>query len=46
MEQRLSLVALGVTDLARVRDARVLQQLGWKTGAEPGDDVVFFSRAA
>ncbi len=40
MEQRLSLVTLGVSDLAR---ARVFYEaLGWTTGAEPDDDVVFF----
>ena len=40
MEQRVSLVTLGVRDLARAR--RFYEALGWKTGAEPGDDVVFF----
>jgi catechol 2,3-dioxygenase-like lactoylglutathione lyase family enzyme len=40
MEQRLSLVTLGVRDLARAR--AFYEALGWKTGAEPGDDVVFF----
>ena len=40
MEQRLSLVTLGVTDLARAR--AFYEALGWRTGAEPGDDVVFF----
>ena len=40
MEQRLSLVTLGVTDLARAR--AFYEALGWATGAEPGDDVVFF----
>ncbi|MBA2614416.1 MAG: VOC family protein [Actinobacteria bacterium] len=40
MEQRLSLVTLGVGDLARSR--AFYQSLGWKTGAEPGDEVVFF----
>ena len=40
MEQRVSLVTLGVRDLAR---ARVFYEaLGWTTRAEPGDDVVFF----
>jgi uncharacterized protein len=40
MEQRLSLVTLGVRDLER---ARVFYEaLGWKTGAAPADDVVFF----
>ena len=40
MKQRLSLVTLGVRDLARAR--RFYEDLGWKTGAKPGDDVVFF----
>jgi catechol 2,3-dioxygenase-like lactoylglutathione lyase family enzyme len=40
MEQRLSLVTLGVTDLARSR--AFYEALGWRTGAAPGDDVVFF----
>ena len=40
MEQRLSLVTLGVRDLARAR--AFYEALGWTTGAEPDDDVVFF----
>jgi len=40
MEQRLTLITLGVSDLARSR--AFYEALGWKTGAEPGDDVVFF----
>ena len=40
MEQRLSLVTLGVSDLARAR--AFYEALGWVTRAEPGDDVVFF----
>jgi uncharacterized protein len=40
MEQRLSLVTLGVSDLARSR--AFYEALGWKTGAAPADDVVFF----
>jgi predicted lactoylglutathione lyase len=40
VEQRLSLVTLGVRDLARAR--AFYEALGWKTGAQPGDDVVFF----
>ena len=40
MEQRLSLVTLGVRDLARSR--AFYEALGWKTGASPADDVVFF----
>ena len=40
MEQRLSLVTLGVADLARAR--AFYEALGWGTGAAPADDVVFF----
>ncbi|HUH15551.1 MAG TPA: VOC family protein [Gaiellaceae bacterium] len=40
MEQRVSLVTLGVGDLARSR--AFYETLGWTTGAEPDDDVVFF----
>jgi hypothetical protein len=40
MEQRLSLVTLGVADLARAR--AFYEALGWRSGAGPGDDVVFF----
>jgi predicted lactoylglutathione lyase len=40
MEQRLSLVTLGVSDLDRAR--RFYEGLGWSTGAEEADDVVFF----
>jgi hypothetical protein len=40
MEQRLSLVTLGVRDLARAR--RFYEGLGWTTDAGPDDDVVFF----
>jgi uncharacterized protein len=40
MEQRVSLVTLGVHDLGRAR--RFYEALGWKTGAGPDDDVVFF----
>ena len=40
MEQRLSLVTLGVADLERSR--RFYEALGWTTGASPADDVVFF----
>ena len=36
----MSLVTLGVRDLARAR--AFYEALGWKTGAAPGDDVVFF----
>jgi catechol 2,3-dioxygenase-like lactoylglutathione lyase family enzyme len=40
MEPRVTLVTLGVGDLARAR--AFYEALGWKTGAEAGDDVVFF----
>jgi catechol 2,3-dioxygenase-like lactoylglutathione lyase family enzyme len=40
VEQRLSLVTLGVSDLQRAR--AFYEALGWSTGAEPGDGVVFF----
>jgi catechol 2,3-dioxygenase-like lactoylglutathione lyase family enzyme len=40
MKQRVSLITLGVADLAEAQ--RFYEALGWETGAEPGDDVVFF----
>ena len=40
MDQRLSLVTLGVADLAHARG--FYEALGWKSGAAPDDDVVFF----
>ncbi len=40
MEQRVSLVTLGVSDLSRAR--AFYEALGWTTGAAPDDDVVFF----
>lgn len=40
MEQRLSVITLGVADLGRSR--AFYEALGWTTGAKPGDDVVFF----
>jgi len=40
MEQRVSLVTLGVRDLGRAR--RFYEALGWTTGAAPADDVAFF----
>jgi len=40
MEQRVSLITLGVRDLARAR--AFYEALGWTTGAGPEDDVVFF----
>lgn len=44
MEQRVSLVTLGVVDVERAR--AFYEALGWQTGAEPGDDVVFFQAGA
>jgi uncharacterized protein len=40
MDQRVSLFTLGVSDLPRAR--AFYEALGWKTRAEPDDDVVFF----
>ena len=40
MDQRLSVVTLGVDDLKRAR--AFYEALGWKSGAAPDDDVVFF----
>ena len=40
MEQRLSLVTLGVADLARAR--AFYESLGWVTRSSPEDGVVFF----
>ena len=40
MEQRVSLITLGVSDLARARS--FYEAIGWTTGAAPDDDVVFF----
>src|SRR3954465_8026628 len=40
MEQRMSLVTLGVGDLERAR--AFYEALGWRSGAAPADDVVFF----
>jgi uncharacterized protein len=40
MEQRVSLITLGVADLARARS--FYEALGWRSGATPADDVVFF----
>lgn len=44
MEPRLSLITLGVGDLARARS--FYEALGWRTRADPGDDVVFFQAGA
>ncbi|HXF98907.1 MAG TPA: VOC family protein [Gaiellaceae bacterium] len=41
MEQRVSVVTLGVRDLGRAR--AFYEALGWQSGAAPEDDVVFFS---
>ena len=40
MEQRVSLVTLGVADLERAR--RFYESLGWRSDSEPGADVIFF----
>jgi predicted lactoylglutathione lyase len=40
MRQRVTVITLGVHDLARAR--HFYDALGWETGAEPNDDVVFF----
>ena len=40
MEQRVSLVTLGVSDVGRARS--FYEALGWRTGADPGADVAFF----
>jgi predicted lactoylglutathione lyase len=40
VEQRVSLITLGVADLARAR--AFYEALGWTTNAAPDDDVVFF----
>jgi hypothetical protein len=40
MEQRMSVITLGVSDLQRAKT--FYEALGWKTGAEPDDDVAFF----
>jgi len=40
MDQRVSLVTLGVGDLVRSRS--FYEALGWRSAAKPEDDVVFF----
>ncbi len=40
MDQRMSLITLGVADLPRAR--AFYEALGWHTNAGPDDDVVFF----
>jgi predicted lactoylglutathione lyase len=40
MEQRISLVTLGVSDLARAR--AFYEALGWQGALQPDDEIVFF----
>src|SRR6266536_5322866 len=40
MDQRISLITLGVSDLKRAR--AFYEAIGWRTNAKPDDDVVFF----
>lgn len=40
MRQRVTVITLGVSDLSRSRS--FYEALGWQSGAEPADDVVFF----
>src|SRR4051794_20469442 len=40
MEQRVSVITLGVSDLPRAK--AFYEGLGWTSGAAPADDVVFF----
>ena len=40
MRQRVTVITLGVSDLARARG--FYEALGWSTGAAPAEDVVFF----
>src|SRR5258708_7559065 len=40
MDQRLSLITLGISDLDRAK--KFYEALGWKSGAAPADDVAFF----
>jgi catechol 2,3-dioxygenase-like lactoylglutathione lyase family enzyme len=40
VKQRIGVITLGVRDLANARS--FYEALGWRTGAGPGDDVVFF----
>jgi catechol 2,3-dioxygenase-like lactoylglutathione lyase family enzyme len=40
VKQRVGVITLGVPDLANAR--AFYEALGWKSGAKPGDDVVFF----
>jgi catechol 2,3-dioxygenase-like lactoylglutathione lyase family enzyme len=43
VEQRLSLITLGVTDLPRAR--AFYERLGWVARADPDDDIAFFQAA-
>ena len=40
MEQRISLITLGVNDLARAR--AFYEALGWSSAQQPDDEIVFF----
>jgi uncharacterized protein len=40
MEQRISVITLGVSDLLRAR--RFYEALGWRGGQQPDDEVCFF----
>jgi uncharacterized protein len=40
MEQRISLITFGVTDVPRAR--AFYEALGWEVGSQPDDDTVFF----
>src|SRR6202163_2655081 len=40
MEQRISLVTLGVSDLPRAR--AFYEALGWRVGQQPDDEIAFF----
>jgi uncharacterized protein len=40
MEQRVSIITLGVTDIARARD--FYEAIGWTVGSQPDDETVFF----
>jgi hypothetical protein len=40
VEQRISVITLGVADLLRARE--FYEALGWRSNAKPDDDVVFF----
>ena len=40
MDQRVSLITLGISDLERAR--KFYEALGWRTGAKEADDVAFF----